>query len=164
LPRLWPTKLRRYDDEAAKLAAMTPSAAPPARLSSASPSRFADLRSQQELAVKQWHAHYLRWAQPLKEAYTPVQQGMSSGKWSRSYEASCRQLAVETGKVMNDPTLFAAPDTRIGYPLRQAILFLNKLGDACGRSDLVTAQVYYARANTYLEQTAAILGEHKLPL
>ena len=65
---------------------------------------------------------------------------------------------------MNDPTLFAAPDTRIGYPLRQAILFLNKLGDACGRSDLVTAQVYYARANTYLEQTAAILGEHKLPL
>lgn len=162
LPRLWPTKLRRYDDEAAKLAAMTPAEAPPARVTSGI-DRFS-ATGRQELAMKQWHATYLRWAQPLKEAYTPVQKGISSGKWERSYEVSCRQLAAETGKVMNDPTLFAAPDTRIGYPLRQAVLFLNKLGDACGRSDMVTAQIYYARANTYLEQTAGLLGEHKLPL
>lgn len=162
LPRLWPTKLRRYDDEAAKLAAMTPSEAPPARVMTGI-DRFS-VTGRQELAMKQWHANYLRWAQPLKEAYTPVQKGISSGNWQRSYEASCRQLAVETAKVMNDPTLFAAPDTRIGYPLRQAVLFLNKLGDACGRSDLVTSQIYYARANTYLEQTAGLLGEHKLPL
>lgn len=163
LPRLWPAKLRRYDDEAAKLAMTARAAAPPARVGGVV-SRFANRESQQEDRMKQWHTNYLRWSQPLKVAYTPVQQGMSSGKWLKSYEASCRQLTAETGKVMNDPTLFAAPDTRIGYPLRQAILFLNKLGDSCGRSDLVTAQVYYARANTYLEQTAAILGEHKLPL
>ncbi len=163
LPRLWPTKLRKYDDEAERLARTARPDPPPARVVEGA-ARFTDPRNREMQAMARWHASYLRWAQPLKVAYTPVQKALSSGTWSPAVEGSCRQLAVETDKVMGQPMLFRVPDTSIDYPLRQAILSLNRLGTACERGDLSQARGHFAQAQQWLEQTASLLGKYKLGL
>ncbi len=163
LARLWPTKVRRYDHEAERLARMAPSEPPPARVQ-AGATRFVDSRLQQGSAMKEWHATYVKWSMPLKVAYTPVQKALNGNAWTPENEAACRRLAEATSTIVRDPTYFAAPDPRISYPLRQAIVSLNELGTACGRGELGKARVLYNRANTLLTQTASLLGEHKLPL
>jgi tetratricopeptide (TPR) repeat protein len=163
LPRLWPTKLRKYDDEAERLALTARPEPPPAHVV-AGAGRFTDPHNREIQAMARWHASYLRWAQPLKVAYTPVQKALSSGTWSPAVEAPCRQLAVETERVMSQPMLFRVPDSSIDYPLRQAIISLNRLGMACGHGDVTQARGYFAQAQQWLEQTATLFAKHKLAL
>jgi hypothetical protein len=164
LPRLWPAKVRRYDQEAERLARMMPKDAPPARVVAAS-TRFVDPRANQGAAMAQWHAAYARWSLPLKLAYTPVQQALSGNeRWTAANETACRRLAAETAKVIDQPTLFRTPDPRVSYPLRQAMISLNELGTACGRGELAEARRLFDRASALLSQTARLLGEHELAL
>jgi hypothetical protein len=163
LPRLWPTKVRRYDHEAERLARMTPAAPPPARVASAA-TRFADVRLLQAPAMKEWYSSYVRWSRPLKVAYTPVQKALNGNAWTPEDAAACRSLAQKTSDAMIDAAVFDVPDSRIGYPLRHAIVTLNELGTACGRGELGKARMLYNRANALLTETATLLGEHQLPL
>jgi len=65
---------------------------------------------------------------------------------------------------MSQPMLFRVPDSSIDYPLRQAIISLNRLGMACGHGDVTQARGYFAQAQQWLEQTATLFAKHKLAL
>jgi len=162
-PKLWPSKLRRYDDEAERLARMAPAAAPPAKTETEH-TRFANRESDRQKAMLAWHSEYVHWAQPLKEAYTPVRAAVAGKTWGNSEVVACRRLADLTSQSLARTDRFQAPDPRVAYPLRNAILALNAMGLACGKNDLGKARVQADKANALLTQTASVLQEYKLPL
>ncbi len=170
-PRVWPSKLRRYDEEAEQLLVRTPLPPPPARVGpphALSPKdRQNRKRVEQEAraaAMAAWHAKYQQWSRPLKEAYTPVQQAMAANGWTPDDTARCRQLAATMSEALADPERFRAPDPRVTYSLHAAMITLRDLGIACERGDFTVARSQAVKANHRLAEAAKVLAEYKLAL
>jgi hypothetical protein len=162
-PLAWPSKVRRYDNEAAKLALMAEKEAPPTRVAGISP-RFEDPRVARARVMGAWHAEYLAWAQPLKVAYTPVQAAIADNSWTAKDAAACGRLADATAGVIDRRELFDAPDPRVNEPLHDALVALHQLGRACSSGDVSTSRNLATRANSLLTQVARVFAEYGLQL
>ena len=170
-PRAWPSKLRRYDVESEELLLRTPPAPPPARVGPPNALKPKDRQHRRRIeeetratAMAAWHAKYLLWSKPLKEAYTPVQQAMTVNGWTPEDTVRCRKLSVAMAEALADPERFRAPDPRVTYSLHAAMITLRDLGVACERGDFPVARSQAVKASTRLAEAAKVLAEYKLAL
>jgi hypothetical protein len=93
-----------------------------------------------------------------------VRAALAGTTWGNGDVAACRRLADATSAALARADRFQAPDPKVAYPLRNAIIALNEMGLACGRSDLGKARVQADKANSLLTQTASALQDYKLAL
>ncbi len=134
-PLSWPTTLRRYDEETARAELLEPD---PDRRAAAAPT--ADAAERQRRAMADWHARYAARAQAVKQALGPV-IGVYRGGQNRDVAPVCRSLSNLLVGLLQDPSVFAAPDPAVALPLRRAYLDFQKLANACemGRGNEVLA-------------------------
>src|SRR4029453_7845739 len=126
--------------------------------------RFEDPHAAMARSMAAWHLGYVKWSQPLKVAYTPVQQAGTTNPWTGADAVACNRLAEATAGVIDREELFAAPDPRVPRTLHEAMETLHQLGIACGHGDVSSARSAQSRANSLLTQLAKIYAEYGLAL
>ncbi|HEV8630027.1 MAG TPA: hypothetical protein VGV61_06890, partial [Thermoanaerobaculia bacterium] len=159
-PQSWPSKLRRYDEEAERLLLTRPNESAPAKLA-ASSDRFHG-GAQLPAAMAAWHAQYLQWAKPVKAAYGPVLAYVHGETRGADPTGACRRLSDAATAALASPQRFEAPDRRLTRPLLLAFTSLRDLGLACGRAEDAVARAQSAKTQQLLGEAAAVLAVYGL--
>ncbi len=160
-PKVWPSHVRRYDEEAYLAELQRPAEKAPVEASANGDLFLA--RRRMAAAMASWHAAYRQWARPVKVAYAPVLAALRGGGGLGPAEAAdCRRLAEAAANAVASPARFQAPDERLARPLLDAFTSLRDTGFACARGDRAAARAQVETTQRLLAEAAAVLAAYDL--
>ncbi len=164
-PPVWPTSLRRYDEEA-HLAEVTSAAQRKVPSLAGStfgrgqPSRL--FTQEQKVSMRDWHFDYNRNVADVRTQLSPVIAFVRAGKPNPEIRQTCKQLSIDLTRLLHHDTALSSPDPAVNRSLRKAFQAFEEMSRACQRGRATDMQIHLKQGERALGTAARALQRHGL--